>query len=126
MNSSSSYTRFLLWVVFACYLVPLLLVLGSLSVPPADLPLCILMFFVAAVGLVLAWRATRIWRLIWLGALAASVLLGALEIIAGRRLAHRHAAGASSAPPNLALQATPGLVPVFFLAQRPGAPELRC
>lgn len=28
--------------------------------------------------------------------------------------------------PNQALQATPGLAFLFFLAQRPGAPELGC
>ncbi len=89
MKKPPSYTQFLLPVLLACYLVPCLLVVGSLSVPPADLPICGLMFVVAVAGLVLAWRYTRVWRLIWVGALAASLLLGTLEIVAGSRLSHR-------------------------------------
>jgi hypothetical protein len=86
-----SWLRMLLGV----YLFPLFLVCFSLSVPPADLPLCGLMFIVAALGLVLARRESRAWRVIWTSALILSVLCGALEVVAGKRIAHQRSKNAS-------------------------------
>ena len=79
----------LLRVLFGVYLFPLSLVCFSLSVPPADLPLCGLMFVLAAFGLVLARQESRGWRVIWTGALIVSILCGVLEIVAGQRIARQ-------------------------------------
>jgi hypothetical protein len=75
-------------VLAGVYLFPLYLVCFSLSVPPADLPLCGLMFGIAILGWILSRRETRTWRVIWMSALIVSVVLGALQIIAGQRLVH--------------------------------------
>lgn len=83
--SKPSLMRMLLGV----YVFPLLLVVFSLSVPPGDLPLCGLMLILAVVGLFLARRESRAWRLIWMSALAVSVLCAGLEIVAGQRIAHQ-------------------------------------
>jgi hypothetical protein len=79
----------LLRIHLGVYAFPLFLVIFSLSVPPADLPLCGLMFVLAGAGFLLARHENRAWRLIWFIALIASVLCGALEVVAGRRIAHQ-------------------------------------
>ena len=80
--------RSLLRVLLGVYLFPLFFVCFSLSVPPADLPLCGLLFVLAVVGFVLARREGRAWRILWFVALIAALVLGVLEIVAGRRIAH--------------------------------------
>ena len=81
--------RSVLRVLVGVYLLPLWLVFFSLSVPPTDLPLCGLMFGLAVLGLVLAWRESRAWRIFWISALILSVVLGVLEVMAGKRIAHQ-------------------------------------
>jgi hypothetical protein len=81
--------RSLLRVLLGIYLFPLCLVIFTLSVAPADLPLCGLMFFLASLGLFLARREGRIWRVIWTSALILSILFGVLEVVAGQRIAHQ-------------------------------------
>jgi hypothetical protein len=88
--------RSLLRVLLGVYLFLLFLVCFSLSIPPADLPLCVLMFVLAALGFFLARRENRLWRSIWIGALIISIVCGALEIIAGHRIAHQHAKNETS------------------------------
>lgn len=88
--------RSLLRVLCGVYLLPLFLVCFSLGVPPADLPLCGLMFALAAFGLFLSRRESRAWRIVWMIALIASVIFGALEIIAGRNIAHQRSLHDSS------------------------------
>ena len=83
-------------MLLGVYLFPVALVCFSLSVPPADLPLCGLMFIIAIVGLVLARQEGRNWRLIWTAALIASVLCGALEIVAAKRIAQQRSKNKSS------------------------------
>jgi hypothetical protein len=83
-------------VLMGVYLLPLFLVIGSLSVPPADLPLCGLMFGLAVFGLVLARRESRAWRVIWTSALVVSILCGVLEIVAGQRIAQQRSKHDSS------------------------------
>jgi len=48
------------------------------------------MFVLAALGLFLAHRENRSWRLIWISALIISIVCGALEMIAGHRIARQH------------------------------------
>jgi hypothetical protein len=81
--------RSCLRVLAGVYLLPLFLVCFSLSVPPADLPLCGLMLALAAAGLVLARHESRAWRTIWTIALILSILGGILQIVAGQRLARQ-------------------------------------
>jgi hypothetical protein len=88
--------RFFLRMLLVVYLFLFFLVSFSLSVPPSDLPLCGLMFAVAALGLVLGYRENRAWRMIWTIALIVSVLLGALEIVAGKSIARQRSKSASS------------------------------
>ena len=83
-------------VLLGVYVFPLFLVVFSLSVPPADLPLCGLMFGLAGVGFILARRESRAWRLIWLSALIVSVLCGVLEVMAGQRTARQRSRHQSS------------------------------
>jgi hypothetical protein len=83
-------------VLVGVYLFPLYLVICSLSVPPADLPLCGLMFGLAVFGLVLARRESRVWRIVWTSALIVSILCGVLEIIAGQHIARQRAKHDSS------------------------------
>jgi hypothetical protein len=75
-------------VLLVMYLISLSIAGTSLSVPPADLPICEWMFILSSFGLYLARRETRAWRVIWTSALIASVLCGALEVIAGQLIAH--------------------------------------
>ena len=89
MINSTFSRRSLSRILFGVYLFPLLLVLCSLSVPPADLPLCGLMLVLAVVGLILARHESRIWRILWIGALIGSILFGVLEIVAGKRIVHQ-------------------------------------
>ena len=111
MFSKRSLSR----ILFGVYLFPLLLVVTSLSVPPADLPLCGLMFGLAVVGSFMSRHDSRIWRIIWVGALTASILFGVLEVVAGYRIAHRRSHSESATvlqycaaitPSNTALQPT--------------------
>jgi hypothetical protein len=89
--------RSLIRILLAVYLLLLCLVCFSLSVPPGDLPLCAGMFAVAAAGLALAFRGTRVWRVVWTTALVLAVLGGVLEVVAGKRIAqHRSEAGSRS------------------------------
>jgi len=96
--------RSLLRVLLGVYLFTLSFVCFSLSVPPADLPLCGLLFVLAVVGVFLARRESRVWRFIWIGALIAAVVFGMLEVVAGRRIAHQRSEHALM--PNQTLQAT--------------------
>ena len=89
MNNPVLNRRSLSRILFGVYLLPLFLVCFSLSVPPADLPLCGLMFALAVGGLILVRRDTRFWRVVWTTALIASVLFGVLELVAGKRIAHQ-------------------------------------
>jgi hypothetical protein len=73
-------------VLLGVYAFPLLLVCSSLSVPPADLPLCGLMFLLAALGFVLGWRESRTRRVIWASAVIGALVCGALEVAAGNRI----------------------------------------
>ena len=97
-------------VLMGIYFFPLYLVICSLSVPPADLPLCGLMFAIAAFGLVLARRESRAWRVVWTIALIVSILCGVLEIIAGQHIARQHSKHDSSmrlTMPNKSPEPTP-------------------
>jgi hypothetical protein len=87
--------RSVLLVLASVYIFPLLLVFFSLSVPPADLPLCGLLFVLAGVGLIIARRETRVWRIFWITALILSVILGILEIVAGERIKHQNSGNES-------------------------------
>jgi hypothetical protein len=87
----------LLRILLGVYVFPLLLVVFSLGVPPGDLPLCGLMLILAVLGLMLAWRERRPWRVIWMAALILSVLCGGLEIVAGQRIARQRSRKKSSA-----------------------------
>jgi len=89
MNKITINNRSVLRVLLGVYLLPIYLVVFSLSVPPNDLPICGLMFALAGVGYMLARRESRAWRLIWGSALAISVLCGVLEVVAGQRVARQ-------------------------------------
>ena len=71
------------------YLFPLWLVVFSLSVPPADFPLCVMMFVLAVLGLTLARKENRAWRAIWTVGVVIAIVAGVLQIVAGRRVAAR-------------------------------------
>jgi hypothetical protein len=88
--------RFFLRMLLVVYLFLFFLVSFSLSVPPADLPVCGLTFVVAALGLVLARRESRAWRVIWTIALIFSILRGVLEVVAGNHIAHQRSKSASN------------------------------
>jgi hypothetical protein len=105
------------------YLFPLCLVVSSLSVPPNDLPLCGLMFALGGLGFVLARRESRAWRLIWVAALALSVVCGVMEVVAGQRIARQRSHHESNlANPRSALDARMGLC--FHIERHwPGAGE---
>jgi hypothetical protein len=96
MQNLTINKRSLLRVLLGVYLFPLALVIFSLSVPPADLPLCGLMFALAAFGLFLARRESRTWRVVWTSALVVSILCGVLEIVAGQRIAQQRSKHDSS------------------------------
>jgi hypothetical protein len=81
--------QFFLRLLLGLYLVPLLLVCNSLSVPPHDLLFCGLMFVFAILGLVFTPQAGRAWRVFWTVALAVSLLCGGLEVIAGKNIARQ-------------------------------------
>jgi hypothetical protein len=88
--------RSMMRVLLGVYLFPLYLVVFSLSVPPADMPLCGLMFVLAVFGLVLARRESRIWRVVWTVALIAAIIFAVLEIVAGRNIANQRSRHDSS------------------------------
>ena len=86
-------------VLLVVYMFLLLLLVFSLGVPPHDLPLCVMTFVLAACGFLLARRESKAWRTIWIGAVVVSVLCGALEVVAGHRIARQrpvHHSGLSS------------------------------
>ena len=74
-------------VLLIVYLFIFLLVCFSLSVPPAEMPLFVLMFCIAAIGIAISFRESRRWRIIWIIALVISILGGTLDVIAGKRIA---------------------------------------
>ena len=90
MQKLTMNKRSVLRVLLGVYIFPLWLVCFSLSVPPGDLPLCGLMFVIAAFGLVLARQESRAWRVVWLVALIVSILCGILEVVAGQHIARQH------------------------------------
>ena len=110
-------------ILLGVYLFPLFLVCFSLSLPPADLPLCGLMFVLALFGFMLARRESRAWRLVWLSALIVSLLCGALEVLAGQRVAHQRLHHQTA---NESLQRTAGLRFRRFVARWSAADEFRC
>jgi len=81
--------RSMLRILGGVYFFPFFLVCFSLSVPPADLPLCGLLFILAVVGYFLARRESRAWRVFWIAALAFALVSGVLEIVAGMRIARQ-------------------------------------
>ena len=87
MNKITITNRSVLRVLLGVYLLPLYLVVFSLSVPPGDLLLCGLMFILAGVGYVLARRGSRAWRLIWFSALLLSLLCAVFQFVACQRIA---------------------------------------
>ena len=89
MQKLSINKRSWLRVLLGVYGFPLFLVCSSLSVPPADLPLCGLMFLLSAFGFVLARRESRTWRVIWASVVIVSLLCGALEVAAGSHIARQ-------------------------------------
>jgi hypothetical protein len=103
----------LLRILLGVYLFPLVLVCFSLSVPPGDLPLCGLMLVLAVFGFTLARRESRAWRLVWLSALIVSLLCGALEVLAGQRVAQQRLHHQTA---NKSWQPTPGRCLVCFLS----------
>ena len=82
MHKLTINKRSVLRVLSGIYLFPLYLVCFSLGVPPADLPLCGLMFVLSAFAMPLARRESRAWLVVWIGAFAVSIIFGALQIIA--------------------------------------------
>lgn len=83
------------------YLFLLFFISFSLSVPPADLSLCGLMFVLGAIGVVLSRRECRGWRIFWIAALILALASGVLEIIAGKRIERQrseHAVTLGNAP----------------------------
>lgn len=79
--------RSFLRVLVGVYLILLFLICFDLSVPPADLPFSGLLFVLAVIGIVLARRERRAWRLFWTGALILALAFPVLEVIAGWRIA---------------------------------------
>jgi hypothetical protein len=96
MQKLTNNKRSLLRVLLSVYFVLLYLVIFSLSVPPADLPLCGLMFALAALGFFLARQESQVWRVVWIITLIVSILCGALEIIAGQHIARQRSKHDSS------------------------------
>lgn len=82
----------LLCILTIVYLFFFLLVSFSLSVPPADFPLCVLLFVLAGAGLFLSLRESRVWRIFWIIALVLAVAFGVLEVVAGKLIAHERSA----------------------------------
>jgi hypothetical protein len=103
----------LLRILIGVYLFPLSLVCFSLSVPSGDLPLCGLMFVLAGFGFMLARRESHAWRLVWLSALILSVLCGALEVVAGQRIAHQRSHHESSVKRTAANPTAVATVPLL-------------
>lgn len=81
--------RSFLRILIGVYLFLLFLICFSLSVPPADLPLCGLLLVLAVLGIILARRERRAWRLFWTGALILALLFAVLEVIGGWRIARQ-------------------------------------
>jgi uncharacterized membrane protein YjjB (DUF3815 family) len=92
--------RSLLRILLVVYLFPLVLVCGSLSVPPRDLLLFALMFAVAVAGTILSFKESRKWRAVWTAALVVALLGGALELFAGKRIARERSNNENSATPT--------------------------
>jgi hypothetical protein len=115
------HRRAILRVFVGVYIFPFSLVCFSLSVPPADLPLCLFLFLLAAAGFILARRESRAWRIFWIVALLFALVSGVLEVIAGSRIAHQRSAHAAMR--NDLLLATPVFAILLPLSQIPGAPD---
>jgi hypothetical protein len=96
MQKLTNNKRSLLRVLLSVYFVLLYLVIFPLSVPPADLPLCGLMFTLAAFGFFLARQESQVRRVVWTIALSVSILCGVLEIIAGQHIARQRSKHDSS------------------------------
>lgn len=77
-------------ILAGIYLFLLFFISFSLSVPPADLPLCGLMFVLAAIGVVLSRLESPGWRIFWIAALIIALASGVLEFVAGKRLERQH------------------------------------
>jgi hypothetical protein len=90
MHNRTFSKRSLLLALLVVYFIFCSFVFLSLSIPPADFPFCVAMFVVAVWGLFAAAGESRVWRLIWIGALVGAILAGALELISGARIAHQH------------------------------------
>jgi len=112
--------RSILRILLGIYLFPFSLVCFSLSVPPADLPLCGLLFLLAVAGFIVARREGRAWQILWIAALLFALLSGVLQVVARNRIAHQLSAHA--AVRNNFVKATPVFAILFCLGQRPGAP----
>jgi uncharacterized membrane protein YsdA (DUF1294 family) len=89
--------RSILRVLAGVFLLLLVLTGFSLSVPPADFLLFISMLVIAVLGLALSVKESKKWRLAWTVALIISLLGGALEIIAGKRLVRQRSKNESTA-----------------------------
>ncbi|MDB6055115.1 MAG: hypothetical protein JWN25_2638 [Verrucomicrobiales bacterium] len=81
-----SLSRILLLVFCALFV----LTVGSLGVPPDDLPLFGLLILIAAIGLMTAWNPSKKWRYIWVAALTISIFGSFLDLFAGKRMAGQH------------------------------------
>lgn len=86
----------ILRILFGVFLFLLLLGTFSLSVPPGDFSLFVAMFVIACVGLGLSLAESRTWRVVWTLALVAAFLGGALEVVAGKRIAQQRSKNESS------------------------------
>jgi hypothetical protein len=68
----------------------------SLDVPPGSLALWVAMFGIAGLGEILSLRESRKWRVLWMAALAIALVGGALELVAGKRIAEQRSRHESS------------------------------
>ena len=83
-------------ILLGVFLFLVVLTTFSLSVPPGDFSLFVAMFVIACVGLGLSLPESRSWRAVWTVALVAAFLGGALESIAGKRIAQQRSKNESS------------------------------
>jgi len=77
----------ILKILLIVYLFTFLVVCFSLSVPPTEMPLFVLMLCFAVIGIAISFRESRHWRIIWIIALVISILGGTLDVVAGKRIA---------------------------------------
>jgi hypothetical protein len=83
-------------VLAGVLVLPLYLVVSSLSVPPNDLPLYGIIFLLAICGLAVAHKEDRGWRIFRGIVLVLSVAFGTLEVLAGKRIARLRSVPPSS------------------------------